>query len=188
MVILDNPEIPLKNRAHSKKFIAALKTIYRGGDVRPIQMERITEYAGYYEHFAIRDFNTIAKTRTPSIFFSYLKESIKVFREYMIIKAGGIALTEIEGNEIFKYLKTDMSVPIDDFITRSFDYTYSQAQKLKTKDGRINFMRRFFKSLREYEGQMYPENIERLKALEMVIEVNGVESRSTRKGKKASPK
>ncbi len=186
MMMFDNPEVPLKNRAHSKKFIAALKTIYRGGDVRPIQIERITEYAGYYEHFAIRDFNMIAKTTTPHIFFSYLKESIKDFREYLIIRAGGIILTEIEDNEIFKYLKTDMSVPIGDFITRSFDYDYRQAQNFKTKDGRNNFMRRYFKSLKEYEEQMCPENIQRLKALELIIEANGVEPRPTRKRKKAA--
>lgn len=156
----------------------AIKVLFLGGHPYSNTQEEIQNALKYYVHYALRDFNTLATSRTPKNFFPELDHTIKRLNDFKTVLDGGFQISEIYENEVFKLLSYDKSLVIDEFITRSFDYAYRRAQKFKTKDGRNNYMKRYFKSLKVYEEQMCSDNIQRLKALEMMIEMNGVEPRA----------
>ncbi len=180
---MENPYSP-SDDTRNAEFVTAIKLICRCEEIPPVEV--IVQKAEEYEQFGVRNLNDLAKRKRVDLFFSDLYIASWRFDEYKEIKKGGITFTDIENNKVFAMLKADKDVVIDEFLTRSFEYAYSQAQKLKTADGRRNFMRQYFKSLKDHTEQMCSDNILRLEALEMMIEANGVEpsARKTKQQKK----
>lgn len=178
MIISEVPPADTQNA----EFVAAIKLICRCEEIPTAEI--VVQKADEYEQFGVRNLNYLAKRKRVDLFFCDLYTASWLFDEYEKIKKGGITFTDIESNEIYNMLNVDKSIVIDEFLTRSFDYAYREAQKFKTKDGRNNCMKRYFESLKSHEGQLCSENIQRLKALEMMIEMNGVEPKSTLKPKK----
>ncbi len=179
MLKFENPKIPFEDRLQDEKFIAVLKVFF-GDEVYPIKKERFLEHAVWEEDnllWRIKLINSFPRTINYNLFFSEFKMSVEAFNKYLIIKSGGIILTEIESSKNYNLLKKDLSIPIDDFITHSFKYKYQKAQRFITQEGRKKSMRRYFDSMKKYEEQMYPNNIQRLQELALTIETNGVEDK-----------
>ena len=168
-------ENPIPKRSNSRAYREAIKVIFLGGKPYSNTDEEIRNALGYYVNYALRDLNALAKSRTPDNFFPLLEYTINRLGDFKTVSDGGFQIPEIYKNETFKLLAVDKGLVIDEFITRSYDYAYRKAQKFKSKDGRNNYIKRFFKSLEEYEKQMCPDNLARLSALKMVAEVYGVE-------------
>lgn len=175
------PEKPFMNL----DFCESYKIISYGGTPSDdIDWEQVKEKASYYEHFVIQSFIHLGTTKDIEDFFRAFPYMLKQLDVYDKVKAGGIDLPALDQNEVYIMLTTDKSLVLDEFITRTFDASYKKAQTFKTKDARNNYMKRYFKLLKLYEGQMCSDNIQRLRALEMMIEVNGVEPKATLKQKK----
>ncbi len=179
MLIFENPLIPFENRLQDEKFIAALKA-FIGDKAYTIKLKELLECARWYEdslRWSIDMFAYHPEMVDYDLFFSNFRESVEAYNKYLIIKAGGIILTDIESSKNYNLLNKDLSIPVDDFITRSFKYKYQKAQRFITQEGRKKSMRRYFDSMKKYEEQMYPNNIQRLQELALTIETNGVEDK-----------
>lgn len=183
MIISETPS----NGTGDAEFFTAIKLICRCEEIPPAEV--IVEKAEEYEQFGVRNLNALSKRKRSDLFFSDLYIALWRFDEYAEIKRGGITFTDIENNPAFAMLKLNKGLVIDDFLSRSFDYACSQARKYKTADGRRNYMRRYFESIKEHSSQMCSDNVLRLETLEMLIESKGLEP-SARKAKlqKNSPR
>ncbi len=167
--------------------MGVLNIIFFGCSV-PNNVGEVMNQIEVFQCNTLRDFVKFEKIKDYKLFFLCLNSELVVRERVRKVLASGIELNVILSDEGYRAFLESESTVIDEFLSRSFDYAYSQAQKCKTTDGRRNFMRRYFESLKGHSGQMCPENIERIKALEMVIEANGVEPKPTRRRKRASPK
>ncbi len=164
----------VSNDVLDEEFFEAIKLFcYYYKDIPPAWA--IVQHGESFEQYYVCILNTLSKRKRVDLFFEDLRIALSYFDKYEKIKRVGIIFTDIERNEIYNTLNSNKSIVIDNFITRSFDCAYNKARKFKTKDGRNNYMKRYFKSLKSNDTQMYSDNIQRIEALEMMVEINGVE-------------
>lgn len=168
----------LDQRHKSKEAFQVLNTIFYGCPV-PDDVGEIVSQIDVFECETLRSFVKFEKIKDRRLFFLCLNSELVVRERVRSVLASGIELNKILENEDYCFFLKSESGVIDEFITRSFDVAYCEAQKFKNSDSRANFMRRYFKSFKQHEGQLCSDNIQRLKALEMMIELNGVEPPKT---------
>lgn len=128
-----------------------------------------------FESHTLKSFLKFEKIKDYELFFLCIGSELLVRDRVRTVLESGIELKTLLGNEDYAIFLKSKVLVIDEFLTRSFDDAYRKAQKFKSQNGRNNYMRRYFKKLYAYKEKMCPENFQRLKALEMMIELNGVE-------------